>query len=361
VNIADHKCKFSLGRVLSKLVLVMLGLCSSQAIAEDPSPSFFYEFGVEVVYRGKPLKISRVVECVQPMAEQRTFPATGRSQEAIAERLDDGSGLIVDIPSLCDVWPLSPDYVPLIFWTDNAETHEVLETYLSEPVLRSGKARITLKSVFARSASQTEFAGTSKDFVLFGLERSGGVFRDFHTKGSKFIGFSARVLSQKEWMQVPSAAAVLPTVKTPGMLPREAQQVGRYFPSKYDWDSLVVQGWRNRPYIREALDNSIALRWVNDAFELDRSLQGRALVYAVRRIPTVNMTVVEREGVLAVEPRLNRSDPKFSAREDLYPRWRLRVDDQNVEIYSGGAYFEPVSQQIISLQIVSFFLFENSK
>src|SRR5262245_43767692 len=92
---------------VAMICLAALAWLAWSRLSEAVNPAFYYEFGVEVSYKGRPLTISRVVECVQPGVDRRTFPATGRSQEAMAEQLEDGSGLIVIIPSLCDAeaWP----------------------------------------------------------------------------------------------------------------------------------------------------------------------------------------------------------------------------------------------------------------
>lgn len=327
-------------------------------------PSFYYEFGVDLSYDGQPLTISRVVECVPPNVGRRTFPAMGRSQEAIAEQLADGSGLIVVIPSLCDpeTWPLSPEYVPLILWTEEIENPQLLEAYLSEALLRSGNARITLHKAFARQSSSVNFVGASRDFVLFAYSSLGDVFRDYHTKGKRYVGLTARTIARDEWMKEPRLVSALSAVETPGPIPRGiSDTLNQKFPYGYDWFTLNPNPKNNmprrRPTRQEALDKQTPLRWIDSAFESDMTHPGIALVYPVDKIPTINLVVAERHGVTVIT-RPQPSDANYEEPKSLATTWPMRVHSTTLEIGANHIYFEPTSQTIFAIQQVDFTLFD---
>jgi hypothetical protein len=338
--------------------------------SEERKPSFFYEFGVDVIYKGKERTISRVVECIPPRVNWRTFPARGRSQEAIAEELEDGSGLIVVIPNLCDgdAWPVIPEYVPLILWTENAKNPQLLQAYLSEDLLRSGQDRLTLKRAFARPSSKDKFVGADLDFVQFSYGGSGGnVYKDYHTKGKFYVGLSARVVPREDWMNVAEIAAVLPDVHAAGIVPSSLfGPIDEHFPSKYDWDTLTPYTTNNYPRTttirRRALEDSVSLRWVDGAFEIDRTLWGRALVYPVDKIPTIHLVARENgDGVMVITTPAPPAGQPNVYKGSMAISWPLRISETSFEVGRGAIYFEPSSKQIVAIEGVEFFLYESDR
>jgi hypothetical protein len=337
----------------------------SEISPADGGSTFYYEFGIELSYKTRPLTIRRVIECLEPNVAHRTFPATGRSQEAIAEKLEDGSGLIAIIPNLCDheAWPLSPAYVPLLFWTATTSNPQLLEGYLSEDLLKSGKARITLLRVFARPTTKEHFVGAARDFTLFSSSGRGDVFRAYSTRGMEYMGLTARVVPRDEWARIPELAPKLSKIKAAGIVPSELLgPISEHFPFAYDWDTLSPNpktGWpRNTAIRRDALDKAVSLRWAEKAFEIAPELRGTVLIYPVDKIPTLNLIVAERNGVTVITKPW-RTDPNYFVPKSEAITWPLRIDATSLEVGSGTVYFDPASGRLLATGEVGFFLFAN--
>ena len=86
-----------------------------------------FKYSVDLTVEGKPLKISRVIEC-RPLLISDLVSGWFRSRfyvvpKAMTHRLDSGSCIIVVVPRDCRVLAvnLPPEYIPLIAWVDNAE------------------------------------------------------------------------------------------------------------------------------------------------------------------------------------------------------------------------------------------------
>ncbi|MBI2253969.1 MAG: hypothetical protein HYU58_05070 [Proteobacteria bacterium] len=339
------------------VVVVILGI--GRISVEEDKPPTYYEFGTTIVYEGRSLEISRIVECITPNTTQRTFPATGRSREAMAEKLYDGSGLIIVIPNLCDAeaWPVSPSYVPLILWTEDPDDPQVLEGYLAEDLLRSGAARVTLKGVFAKLSSKERFGDASRDFTQFSFSGNHGAFRKFSTAGMRFVGLTARPIARDVWAQVPELAGILPTLDAAKIIPSNLfKSIETHFPFRFGLDALEPNpsdNWpRSAPDRRDALSHAMPLRWSDGAFHIDNQSEGIGFIYPVDKVPTLNMIASDQNspGVTNIVPR--------SKGAATGPEWPLWTGKAVIEIGAGAIYFDPASQQIIPTQEIGFYLFQ---
>ena len=333
------------------LLLVCVAICVAYW-AIDRVDRFYYDFGVELTYKGRAVAIKRTIACIR----SHRAPATGRSQEAVAERLDDGSGIIVIIPSLCEAetWPLSPHYVPQIFWTENAESHDLLEGYFSEELLRSGKGRITLVSVFAKRSSVWAFGRDKSDFTLLAGDPSNDLTRQYNGSGIEYFGLLARVIQPEQWEQVPEISNALSQSTTDGNLPLNPYlPFNKSFPLITHWVEILggAPQVSVRTENRDALDAIVPLRWEGAEFQPDESLRGLALLYPADRVRPDNMEVSDRNS-----PGITRIIAAADATGSTSPKWPMSFDSAHCKAADSNLCYSSHSRRVVEIQLISFFL-----
>jgi hypothetical protein len=321
-------------------ILLALSLLSALLLTDGEAnldaSAVYFEFGVDLIYSGKPVSVRRVVKCIPPFVDRRTFPAKGRSQEAIAERLSDGSGVIIVVPSMCEpeAWPLIDNYVPLIIWTNNANDPQELELYLSEQLLRSGHARVTLNRAYASKADAKDFVGTKNDFILFSGEDRGDVFRKYTGPSTFFNGLVARFDGFDEWSKIPGLATELSSIHSPRrLLYPVSKDVALNFPAVIDFLKMKGGNTTRKMYdnqsVRSAFDNATPLRWRNDAFFPDTGHPGIAVLYPSSQTP------------------LPPSKKMV---------WPLQISGERLEVGGNAIYYFPASKLLASTNWMGFHL-----
>lgn len=318
---------------------------------------FYYEFGVDVTYANQQISIARTVACIPPRFAADRTPTSGRSQTAIAEKLGDGSGLIVIIPALCEseAWPLPPRFVPQILWTENADHPEYFEAYLSEDVVRSGKARIKLEKVHASVSSARRLAENRPDFATISTSPFDDRFRSNDTPGIELEALIARAVTFDEWKDVPEIADYLSTVTMSGSLPPNRQiPFDLYFPTDTNWVDIVggAAQLTARESHKVALDEVFPLRWVEGMFQPDWALKGIALMYPVDKIPTLNMQVSD-----ARSPGVRMIIPRGAQTDFAYPRWPLIVGMTRCEAAGATQCYDLPSRQVLEIERLPLVIF----
>ena len=321
-------------------------------------PRSYFEFGASLVYNGQRFELSRTIACIA--GSGHGGPATGRSQEAIAERLSDGSGILVMVPSLCDpeAWPLSERYVPQILWTANAEQPDVLEAYMSEELLRSANSRLTLKSVYARPSTAQKYDENPKDFTFLSKDPSGDPYREYHGPGLQYFGFIGRLVDSNQWHQVPEIAAALTKQQVPGNIPSDHYlPFNQYFPLVTNLVEILGGAPQTEKRIANkiALDDAVALRWDGQTFTPDEQRRGVVLLYRVDRVPPTNMEVSDKNS-----PGFTRIIMRADQQGSTSPRWPMKLGAARCDAADSIYCYEPQSGNVLELQLVTIFLVKNN-
>jgi hypothetical protein len=115
-----------------------------------PGPRYF-ELAVDLEVEGQPVSIVRVIECKPKFAYSDMSGGFGYSigwypsRYLISEELKDGAGIMVVVPRACSLdAPPSPDFIPLILWTQDAANPQILEAYYDNNRLSGGGLRVKL-------------------------------------------------------------------------------------------------------------------------------------------------------------------------------------------------------------------------
>lgn len=206
----------------------------------------YFELTASLEVEGEPLEITRVIECrpyfrhqIPNYFQKRWYPVN----EAMTHRLPDGSGVIVVIPALCNesVYPqpedapswrafpaLPDDFVPLIFWTPDADNPELLEGYFSFESLERANARVRFKSIVLRNDPSLKPTKSPDEFGFWVNGTKDDLFSGDRPKRSvDYIGFYQTSISEDQWRRVPELRAILEARKESGFLEQITQFWGR--------------------------------------------------------------------------------------------------------------------------------------
>lgn len=303
----------------------------------------YFELTASLEVEGEPLEITRVIECrpyfrhqIPNYFQKRWYPVN----EAMTHRLPDGSGVIVVAPALCNdsVYPqpedapswrafpaLPDDFVPLIFWTPDANNPELLEGYLSFESLERADARVRFKSIVLRndptlkpSKSQYEFgvlANTTNDDLFSG---------DRPKKSVDYIGFYLTSVGKDQWQKASELRTLLEGRNESGFLERMTQ-----FRARTDLDQRAIRGSmgvRRRSEHSEDFSTPIGRKfWVLDnllGFREDSGVYRPAdgekgvIFYTPRKINDNNIGFAPLDGLrLSVGGKEFFLGSKFSVRE----------------------------------------------
>jgi hypothetical protein len=135
-----------------------------------PGPKYF-ELAVDLDVQGRPVSIVRTIECKPKFTHSDMSGRLGYSigwypaRYLASERLKDGSAIMVVVPRACSLnAPPSPDFVPLILWTQDAANPQVLEGYFDNERLLNGGLRVKLLR-FKLIQNSEPSASSTEDFA----------------------------------------------------------------------------------------------------------------------------------------------------------------------------------------------------
>lgn len=220
----------------------------------------YYELTANLEVNGEPVEITRVIECKPYFAHRPEAKYEKRwytDQEAMTQRLPDGSGVIVVGPRLCNSaahpqpadappWRAFPDlpedYVPLILWTADADNPEVLEGYHSFDSLERPGSRIRFKEISLRNSADLEPGDYPEEFGAWVNRKFGGLRsrERQRRKTLNYRGYYVLALERAEWEHVPELRAELNALTTSGFLEPSLQNFTSGLDT--DRDALAIHG-----------------------------------------------------------------------------------------------------------------------
>lgn len=201
----------------------------------------YYELTANLEVDGESVEIKRVIECKPYFAhrpESRYEKRWYTDQEAMTQRLPDGSGVIVVGPRLCNSaahpqpadappWKAFPDlpedYVPLILWTANADNPEMLEGYFSFDSVERPGSRISFKDIALRNNADLEPGSYPEEFGLWVNAKFGGLRGGSRPKRSwlNYKGLYLTSLTERQWSKVPALKSALEAMTASGFIDRK--------------------------------------------------------------------------------------------------------------------------------------------
>ncbi|WP_299399278.1 hypothetical protein [Pelagibius sp.] len=189
----------------------------------------YFEVTAKLEVERAPVEITRVMEC-EPYFFHRFGEGYFKKRwymrnDAMTHRLPDGSGVIVLVPKLCDAfahpqpagapqWRASPDfpddYVPLIFWTADADNPEVLEGYHSFAALNRPDSRVRFKSISLRNDPTLKPSPSPNEFGVMSTARYVGNPEGHRPKRDlNYTGYYLISADEEDWRTVPELNAAL--------------------------------------------------------------------------------------------------------------------------------------------------------
>ncbi len=189
----------------------------------------YFEVTARLEVEGAPVEITRVMEC-EPYFFHRFGEGYFQKRwymrnDAMTHRLPDGSGVIVLVPKLCDAfahpqpadtpqWRAFPDFpdgfVPLIFWTEDADNPEVLEGYHSFAALNRPGSRVRFKSITLRNDPNLKPSPSPNEFGVMSTAIYEGNPEGHRPKVDlNYAGYYLIAAEEEDWRRVPELDAVL--------------------------------------------------------------------------------------------------------------------------------------------------------
>ena len=270
----------------------------------------YFEVTAKLEVEGAPVEITRVMEC-EPYFYHRVgvghfMKRWYMGNDAMTHRLPDGSGVIVVVPRLCNrfaypqpadapQWRAFPDlpddYVPLIFWTADADNPEVLEGYHSFAALNRPDARVRFKSISLRNDPNLKPSASLNEF---GVMNNAGY--QGHPEGHRpktelnYIGYYLMSVEEEVWRGVAELDAALSQGMESGFLERSLRSALDNGVRAHGNDVLYAVEGRFHPSTggrslaggirREAVMHSIyGASWTNDSLVALTDLEGVILYY----------------------------------------------------------------------------------
>jgi len=152
---------------------------------DEKKPKF--QVTLKVRAEGEDITIKRVFECEERRASQglgsKVVTYWEASNRAFGVELPSGAGVFMPTPRLCanlrgqangelEFFPLSNEYFPLLGWTSNADSKDIIEVYLTKESITKPSARIQLISISAEPAEVD--APVSRPDKFLGFHPGGG-------------------------------------------------------------------------------------------------------------------------------------------------------------------------------------------
>ena len=189
----------------------------------------YFEVTARLEVEGAPVEITRVMEC-EPYFFHRFGEGYFKKRwymrnDAMTHRLPDGSGVIILVPKLCDAfahpqpadapqWGAFPDFpdgfVPLVFWTEDADNPEVLEGYHSFAALNRPDARVRFKSITLRNDPTLKPSPSPNEFGVMSTALYEGNPEGHRPKTDlNYTGYYLLAAEKEVWRRVPELDAAL--------------------------------------------------------------------------------------------------------------------------------------------------------
>jgi len=222
----------------------------------------YYELTANLEVEGKPIEITRVIECLPYFAHRLGNYFQKRwytNQEAMTHRLDDGSGVIVVVPKLCEEfadpqpanappWKAFPDlpddFVPLILWTANADDPAVLEGYHSFESVERPNSRVRFKGIALRNDANLKPRKYSEEFGVWNNAKFGGLVGGQRPRIQRnYRGYYLAEVGEEEWRKVSELNAALKEKIDSGFLESDTRRmVERNFKMQSGFDQYAING-----------------------------------------------------------------------------------------------------------------------
>lgn len=255
-----------------------------------PGPKY-YEFSVDLKVEGKPITITRAIECkpyyYSPQLQFYT-PSWYPARQAMTQRLDSGAGVIVVFPRVCDENlahnPLPADFIPVVLWADNADNPTEIEAYYSGNLVRSTASRVQFIGLRFGRFSGPSTIDVSGEFGYW--ENDEYPITGHKTYPKTFFATYALVISQDQWMAIPSMASVLRgTTETTVLEGTELQTASRLFQPVHDYEAQgLLDDTRVRTERLDRFAEVVPFRRVNGAFQPSLSERGIVVYYPIREV-----------------------------------------------------------------------------
>lgn len=280
----------------------------------------YFELTADLEVEGEAVEITRVIEC-QPYFSHQF--AVGyfrkrwyRTNEAMTQRLPDGSGVIVVVPDICNkvarqqppdapTWRAFPalpdDFVPLILWTPDADNPEVLESHHSFESVERPDARVRFKGIALRNDPHLETIVLAGELGTWNSAFYGGYgIGNRPQESPNYVGYYLVAIGEAEWRQVPELRSALEGRAESGFLePELASVVSRHFRTSTDFDQAAIKGnmeVRQRGRYLDSLDKPARFKFA----VLDR-------MRGFQRGDNGLVPMADRRGVMAYFPRERRA------------------------------------------------------
>lgn len=189
----------------------------------------YFELTAKLEVEGTPVEITRVMECEPYFYHQFDVGYFQKrwymTNDAMTHRLPDGSGVIIVVPTICNAfarpqpvgapqWRAFPDFpddfVPLIFWTADADNPEILEGYHSFAALNRPDSRVRFRSISLRNNPKLKPSPSPNEFGVMSTARYRGNPEGYRPKRVlNYTGHYLIAVEEEIWRRVPALDSAL--------------------------------------------------------------------------------------------------------------------------------------------------------
>lgn len=206
--------------VIAFALLVSAYACSVAARASDDEELKkywrYFEMTVAFTAEGKELEARGILGCKPYFSKRYSGTRVQYDLQVpwIAKRLPSGAGVLFPTPGgLCTRYtytdkatgadrladPISPDFLPVTLWLDNADNPQIIEEYASEAYYRAPSSRLRIHRVAVDPVPSGPATNPADEVGWLAADPLRG----------RFVGFYATLVPKTVWSAAPEVASII--------------------------------------------------------------------------------------------------------------------------------------------------------
>lgn len=236
----------------------------------------YYDFGVEIEAEGKRYELysefhCRTVGWTTSLSGEGTGPQRARGWTVLAKRLPSGAAVLVETPNLCRQsiywdspfsfsarssrreiwlnnrphtsggwrkykdWSVPQDFVPFIFWLNDASEPTVIEQYKERSYYQQADARVKIHRVWGGIRFDADPVDPTHELPILKKMYGNGLGDHPYTrpkitfKYAPFYGYSAVPIPQEVWSLGPKLSKLLTALTKPTVIRFEQEGLSEAF------------------------------------------------------------------------------------------------------------------------------------